>query len=38
MNYLVDTNILSHLHTFNAKDFRSYPGIVTVTPADVLTP
>jgi predicted nucleic acid-binding protein len=29
---------LSHLLTFNAKDFRSYPGITTTTPADVLTP
>lgn len=29
---------LSHLLTFNAKDFRSYPGIITATPADVLTP
>ena len=27
---------LSHLLTFNAKDFRSYSGITTVTPADVL--
>jgi predicted nucleic acid-binding protein len=29
---------LSHLLTFNAKDFRSYPNITTATPADVLTP
>lgn len=29
---------LSHLLTFNARDFQSHPGIVAVTPADVLTP
>lgn len=29
---------LSHLLTFNAKDFRSYPGLIAQTPADVLTP
>ena len=29
---------LTHLLTFNAQDFRQYPGITAVTPADVLTP
>jgi predicted nucleic acid-binding protein len=29
---------LTHLLTFNAQDFRPYPGITAVTPADVLTP
>lgn len=29
---------LSHLLTFNGQDFRSYPGITAVAPADVLTP
>jgi predicted nucleic acid-binding protein len=29
---------LSHLLSFNAKDFRNYPGVTSVTPADVLTP
>jgi predicted nucleic acid-binding protein len=29
---------LTHLLTFNAQDFRQYPGTTTVTPADVLTP
>ena len=29
---------LVHLLTFNAQDFRQYPGIVAVTPADVLAP
>lgn len=28
----------SHLLTFNAKDFQSYPGIISMTPTDVLTP
>jgi predicted nucleic acid-binding protein len=29
---------LSHLLTFNAKDFHSYPSVIAMTPADVLTP
>jgi predicted nucleic acid-binding protein len=29
---------LTHLLTFNSQDFRPYPGITAVTPADVLTP
>ena len=29
---------LTHLLTFNAQDFRQYPAITAVTPADVLTP
>ena len=29
---------LTHLLTFNVQDFRQYPGITAVTPADVLTP
>ena len=29
---------LTHLLTFNAQDFRQYPGITPVTPAEVLTP
>src|SRR5262245_40733316 len=29
---------LTHLLNFNAQDFRHYPGITAVTPADVLTP
>jgi hypothetical protein len=29
---------LTHLLTFNVQDFRRYPGITAVTPADVLTP
>jgi predicted nucleic acid-binding protein len=29
---------LTHLLTFNAQDFRQYPGITAVTPADVLAP
>jgi predicted nucleic acid-binding protein len=29
---------LTHLLTFNAQDFRPYPEIAAVTPADVLTP
>jgi predicted nucleic acid-binding protein len=29
---------LTHLLTFNAQDFRQYPRITAVTPADVLTP
>ncbi len=29
---------LTHLLTFNAQDFRQYPGITAVTPSDVLTP
>jgi len=29
---------LSHLLTFNDKDFRSYPGMIATNPADVLTP
>jgi predicted nucleic acid-binding protein len=29
---------LTHLLTFNAPDFRPYPGITAVTPTDVLTP
>lgn len=29
---------LTHLLTFNARDFRQYPGITAVTPADVVMP
>jgi predicted nucleic acid-binding protein len=29
---------LTHLLTFNVQDFRQYPGITAVAPADVLTP
>jgi predicted nucleic acid-binding protein len=29
---------LTHLLTFNVQDFRQYPGITAVTPADVLRP
>ncbi len=29
---------LTHLLTFNVQDFRRYPGITAVAPADVLTP
>ena len=29
---------LTHFLTFNAQDFRQYPAITAVTPADVLTP
>ena len=29
---------LTQILTFNAQDFRQYPGITAVTPADVLTP
>ena len=29
---------LTHLLSFNAQDFRQYPAITVVTPADVLTP
>jgi predicted nucleic acid-binding protein len=29
---------LSHLLSFNARDFRNYPGVTSVTPAGVLTP
>lgn len=29
---------LTHLLTFNDRDFRVFPGITAVTPADVLTP
>jgi predicted nucleic acid-binding protein len=29
---------LTHLLTFNVQDFRRYPGITAVTPADALTP
>jgi predicted nucleic acid-binding protein len=29
---------LTHLLTFNIQDFRQYPGITVVTPADILTP
>ena len=29
---------LTHLLTFNARDFRQYPGITATTPAEVLTP
>jgi hypothetical protein len=29
---------LAHLLTFNAQDFRPYPGITAVTPTHVLTP
>ena len=29
---------LSHLLTFNVKDFQSYPGVTATSPADVLTP
>jgi predicted nucleic acid-binding protein len=28
---------LTHLLTFNSQDFRQYPSIIAVTPADVLT-
>ncbi len=29
---------LTHLLTFNTQDFRQYPAITVVSPADVLTP
>ena len=29
---------LTHLVTFNARDFRPYSGITAMTPTDVLTP
>jgi predicted nucleic acid-binding protein len=29
---------LSRLLTFNANDFKSYPGLIALTPADVLAP
>jgi predicted nucleic acid-binding protein len=29
---------LTHLLTFNTQDFRQYPGITAVTPAEVLIP
>jgi predicted nucleic acid-binding protein len=29
---------LTHLITFNIQDFRKYPGITAVAPADVFTP
>jgi hypothetical protein len=29
---------LTHVLTFHAQDFRQYPAITAVTPADVLTP
>jgi predicted nucleic acid-binding protein len=29
---------LTHFLTFNTQDFRQYPGIIAVSPADVLTP
>jgi hypothetical protein len=38
MNYLMTVHGLTHLLSFNAQDFRQYPGITAVTPADVLTP
>jgi hypothetical protein len=47
MTYLVDTNILTRLvdptHAMHqdaldaVKDFRQYPGITAVSPADILT-
>jgi predicted nucleic acid-binding protein len=29
---------LSHLLTFNVQDFRPYPGIIAVSPSDVVNP